>query len=204
MEDFKNKYLKYYNKYNNLLYGGSRMISHFNDLRDYEIEVLSYKCTVEGNFIPSSVQWNRIDLYKLKKEIFDKIKRNEPTLTGLTGSQICLKIFKDKDIYFPSLNASLDDYGNILEQECGGGYAYYSIWTKSLWALYWTSVLYKSNISVEFIFGDRTEIQDESLHNSLNNAKDSGNFNELYDLLYNNFDIETFKFLYHKFEFGHI
>lgn len=201
MEDFKNKYLKYYNKYNNLLYGGSRMISHFNDLRDYEIEVLSYKCTVEGYFIPSSVQWNRIDLYKLKKEIFDKIKRHEPTLTGLTGSQICLNIFKDKDIYLPSLYASLDDYGNILEQDCGGGYGY-SIWTKSLWALYWTSVLYKSNISVEDIFGDRTEIQDDSIHNSLNNAKDSGNFNELYDLLYNNFDIETFKFLYHKFEFG--
>ena len=190
MEDFKKKYLKYYNKYNNLLYGGSRRITHFNDLHDYEIEVLSYKCTDEGRFIYK--QWNRIDLYKLKKDIFDKIKRNVPTLTGFTGTQICLSIFRDLNIHLPSPNASLDDDGDLQDPDCNTGQGY-SIWTKSLWALYWTSALYKSNRSVEDIFEACTELQDEFLHNSLNNAKDSGNFNQLYDLLYNNFDIGSFQ-----------
>lgn len=200
MEDFKNKYFKYYNKYNNLLYGGSHGLPHYNDSHDDEIEVLSYKCTDEGRFIYK--EWNRIDLYKLKKDIFDKIRRNEPTLTGFTGSQICLKIFREQNIYLPSPNASLDDDGDLQEPDCNPDQGY-SIWTKSLWALYWTSVLYKSNISVENIFDGCTELQDDSIHNSLVNAKDSGNFNQLYDLLYKYFDIETFKLL-GRVEFGYI
>jgi hypothetical protein len=160
--------------------------------------VLSYKCTDEGRFIYK--QWNRIDLYKLKKDIFDKIRRNEPTLTGFTGSQICLNIFREQNIYLPSPSASLDDDGDLQDPDYGRGY---SIWTKSLWALYWTSVLYKSNMSVDDMFNGCSELQDDSLYNSLNNAKDSGNFNQIYDLLYKYFDIKTFKLL-GRVEFGYI
>ena len=198
MTDYKKKYVKYYNKYYNLLYAGGTLDEiylHYRDLRDYEIEFVSYY--TDGEKILTK-NWYRIDLDKLKNSI--KYLIDESSVIGGTiknGYNLCISKFKENKIFEPADGVSVNEKGDIVGVYDEG---IYTIWPKSLWVLYYTSQIYKADLGrmevgdeLNNLFTNETPTQRAILTNSVYNARINDNFDKIYEIYYNNFSIETFR-----------